>query len=531
MTKSSKVLESKASSEAKEEVLVFSLDADGALFNRKYVASIEAPKIHDVIRYNPILIKQIHHLIEKNNSTVPPIFTIGSMRQSQLIDKHNMQINNTDSVFRVLPIIVEHFHDTMDRKVLAMDTCLFSDYFSDTLIGRNFDDTKSEIRCPMDSSKFLHLYAQMHRAATLNKNKKISFHFYDDIPDILYDLQTLFLNNKELLPANVTLHLHRYNGKELTDYADPVKGVGVIDSRYDKNVVSMVRHIGEKKFAEGAVNVAALISADSRLLNVLKNPLKAYSNFFGYKTIGEKVKGWIHDKTQVDYNDAFTILTCHTLNDNSVRVLHGYRYVGIKPLLEEERLEEYFLTLLKKVTLGSFYRSLEFLTHQLPNKKMPGIDEDKIEEYKHRFLQYQLNHLHEVALHQGALAKDPVIADKSNSENYYKSICLGIQQIICGTKWDINVGGEEVPSYISGRQNVVGKNMLKMLVEIEGALRNQKTWEATFRKIWEIGQKAQPGHWFRHPQLQLFYNAFTADALEKYTFKPVEQGLKKLLSA
>lgn len=89
-----------------------------------------------------------------------------------------------------------------------------------------------------DANKISLIYAQMHHAATKNPNDTIQFDFYDDKDSLLKVLEVFYTDYPELIPTNVTLRVHLYNGGEDQLYFEQ-PGQGLADLDYYSSVRKM----------------------------------------------------------------------------------------------------------------------------------------------------------------------------------------------------------------------------------------------------------------------------------------------------
>lgn len=95
-----------------------------------------------------------------------------------------------------------------------------------------------------DYKKLKLVYAQMHRAAVLNPLENIIYDFVDDEP-LIDELHNFFTDHPVLIPHNVTLRLHRYDGshdeynKVIIENKNAICGTGEIDENYENSVSFM----------------------------------------------------------------------------------------------------------------------------------------------------------------------------------------------------------------------------------------------------------------------------------------------------
>ncbi len=85
----------------------------------------------------------------------------------------------------------------------------------------------------------------MHKIAAENPKAVITFNFYDDSKSILRCLGEFFKNNPDLIPPNITLNLHWYNGdpyeKEQPILLDSISASP--NSRIDRQFENSIKEI------------------------------------------------------------------------------------------------------------------------------------------------------------------------------------------------------------------------------------------------------------------------------------------------
>lgn len=243
----------------KNNILVISTDFDGCWFHNHGRLS-EASR-DPLIEHNPVILEKIKSKIKKGGFD-KVTFMIGSNRQSQPVDSRNSQYNSTPSCFYALNKICQHIRQAISRDTIefSVDTYLLSDTFGSTSIGENFNNAlihKQNYKFSdwfFDESKLTILYAQMHKIASENPDSKIRFSFYEDRyyqpqgklldpQDILHALMSFFKSNSDLIPNNITLTLHHYDGLNYTNVAR-ISGKGLIDEHYQNSIKTMVECAG-----------------------------------------------------------------------------------------------------------------------------------------------------------------------------------------------------------------------------------------------------------------------------------------------
>lgn len=101
------------------------------------------------------------------------------------------------------------------------------------------NNAREGIMSLFDKSKITLLYQQMHRARELNPGQT-EFHFRDDsYANILVPLQKFFKDNPDLIPKDMTLHIHHYMHGVTYDQSDlkPIEGTGVADPHYKETML------------------------------------------------------------------------------------------------------------------------------------------------------------------------------------------------------------------------------------------------------------------------------------------------------
>ncbi|MBA2657207.1 MAG: hypothetical protein H0U70_09560 [Tatlockia sp.] len=220
-------------------IRVLSFDFDGCLFHSEYIKSTNK----DVIVHNSDFLAQI----AQENLNFSKVYTmVGSTRQSHQIDLTNSKIGNKGSCYPAIKQINEHLKTELDDFLLA-------DIFGGLPEGSSFKKamdpnyTGSYSDWLYDETKFLILYAQMHKMASKHPEEMISFDFYDDRslnpnekPNVLMNLKKYFSQYPELIPSNVSLNLNHYEGKNTT-LLEQIKGQGFIDETYGETVKEIAR--------------------------------------------------------------------------------------------------------------------------------------------------------------------------------------------------------------------------------------------------------------------------------------------------
>lgn len=157
------------------------------------------------------------------------ILFVGSNRQYIVLDDiNNYNINKNGSAFtgliKICDCLQEQFKLENIRGGLFYDKFLQGDMQNGLPYGTTFDQqlinygltkaTKQNFveKTFFDESKFVFLYAQMHKVAAQYPNDLIFFDFVDDKHSILSELRDLFETYPELLPPNLVFNLYKYEG-------------------------------------------------------------------------------------------------------------------------------------------------------------------------------------------------------------------------------------------------------------------------------------------------------------------------------
>src|SRR3990167_2496951 len=223
---------------------VRSVDADGCVFNEKFFASQADDRL---IVANERLLAAISSEIsdEKYDGIV---WMVGSNRQSSEADIENSGWGK-GSFYPVLQTLCDEVNKRVPHWPSRVDGYLLADTYGDKPAGENFAQSIAEAQYDFskwlfDKTKLTILYAQMHKIASENPQAAIDFDFYDDVNEpILQGLKRFFAANPDLIPRNVKLRLHRYNGNELEKIAEQ-QGTGDIDANYQNNIKLMATCAG-----------------------------------------------------------------------------------------------------------------------------------------------------------------------------------------------------------------------------------------------------------------------------------------------
>ncbi len=214
-----------------------SFDADNCLFHAGYKPTqqeILSGQSKQVVTRNLPLLNNLRAQAKNFKET---IVLVGSLRQSDSIDKFNAKKGRTESIFKAIPKVSNYIGATLN-------TFLLTDIYANYPPGKAFDcavnhPKTQQAKCVADETKVSILYAQVHHLANLHPNETILFEFYDDRgcrswhagKDILEHLHDYFRHFPELLPYNVTLRLNHYEGAKVTPFR-AIQGTGFIDANY-----------------------------------------------------------------------------------------------------------------------------------------------------------------------------------------------------------------------------------------------------------------------------------------------------------
>ena len=254
------------------KILVHSNDADHSLFHAGYSKARREGDTNPVISSNQMLLdKMKKQQTEGNYSKV--IMAIGSNRQDYAVDYLNSHNNNgvrvTESVFSAIESIATHLGAEYDPTTMADITKSRPDGVTAYLIQENKINDPNSPEWVFDNTKTSILYAQMQKVANAHPGDEITYNFYDDNTDILASLQTIFKKFPHLIPNNVTLQLHTYNGSLLTDKA-PIAGTGRINADYRNTVNNMGTLITSVSSARSPQNERQLAPILTRHLDDLE---------------------------------------------------------------------------------------------------------------------------------------------------------------------------------------------------------------------------------------------------------------------
>jgi hypothetical protein len=215
-----------------ETLDVFSFDFDGCLWGgtRTRTTPSGLIKLHE-----PLLKTLAKKVTDDKCSEV--IVMIGTNRQSRIHDLLISNHNKSPSCFPAYHELNNQFAKMIDPVPCKLDPHLMTDTQHGLKSGESYSKAaipnEKHPTCVFDHTKVTLLLLQMQKIASENPNKKINYHFIDDRLDILNQLKNVFEHHPDLIPSNVTLHLHRY--KYLQSSPTPIfstQGTGRIDINY-----------------------------------------------------------------------------------------------------------------------------------------------------------------------------------------------------------------------------------------------------------------------------------------------------------
>ncbi len=224
----------------------------------KYKASRDKNGQHLFENNEPL----INKILELSKQHQKAIILVGSNRQSLEIDRFNrwkFPYANTGNCFKGTDNLTRYLNSQIPD-MFTFNHFLLEDVYQSLTIGTTMlDDALSKSnkkidgkrrepirkyneRC-FDPTKTTLIYAQMQEMAKqIKEGDTGEFHFYDDIDVILFMVHGAFSRHPELIPSNITLHLHLWgnptdvNETHITkfkDYANPIQGKGMPLENYD----------------------------------------------------------------------------------------------------------------------------------------------------------------------------------------------------------------------------------------------------------------------------------------------------------
>jgi len=239
----------------KQEIALYSFDFDGCILNNNYRQGDGEIAVR-IVRSNVHLFNVIADQIKQRKFLDVTIMS-ASLRQSYEIEMKNSRADYFASGVKSFP----HFKHVCGSISLlsGMDCCLdmtlMQDLCNDKKAGdchASYDAANRDpsIKWIGDDTKVTIIYAQAHKIASENPAAIITYNVYDDRTDILTKIKEFYAAYPHILPHNIVLNLHHYDGSTLTTiwkekYSDKlvennsVKGSGLIDFNYRKTLKSI----------------------------------------------------------------------------------------------------------------------------------------------------------------------------------------------------------------------------------------------------------------------------------------------------
>lgn len=219
-------------------------DVDGCLYHKLKQGERDGANVHQwLIDSNKAFLEsQIAEVKADKYDKV--IVAYGTNRQSRRVDDY-AGLFRGGSCTPVLPILQSYLAGNLNCPVVA-DPFWMADIYGGKSAGTSYKlalmdrqkipHKEQHSLWMFDVSKVSLLYAQIHRAATLNPDaKQLDVDFYDDTYEILNQLEVFFKVYPQLLPKNVTLRLHHYAGEKVSKPC-VIKGEGIVDKNYEWSV-------------------------------------------------------------------------------------------------------------------------------------------------------------------------------------------------------------------------------------------------------------------------------------------------------
>ena len=274
--------ESNSVGSKRKKIVISSLDGDDCLFHRNGYLEENS----NVLEQNYLLFAHLQdQLKDKDKGTL----YVGSNRQSLPIDILNSRPSGNgrtarprrESFLKIFPMIADVLKRASGKDV-NYSRQLLPDIVSSLPTGTTYYSALKEYEdnpnistdeplqykyrhplCPMDESKILLLYSQMHDAALANPNCDITFNFYDDGENLLKNLYYMYSTYPKLIPKNISLNLFLYNGtaaptpvkvfnqqdpSELFE-SKPLSGEGSVNANYRHDIKSLF-YLGSKEQRE-----------------------------------------------------------------------------------------------------------------------------------------------------------------------------------------------------------------------------------------------------------------------------------------
>ncbi|OGT45025.1 MAG: hypothetical protein A3E83_05945 [Gammaproteobacteria bacterium RIFCSPHIGHO2_12_FULL_41_20] len=229
----------------RQRINVRSVDFDGCIFNEDYCRNPQDSK--RLLAYNETFLKTVSQEIRGNHYN-DVIWMVGSSRQDKGTDMLNA-LHNKGSCFPALNRLCAEMQHRVPQTPCRVDRYLLADAYGNQPPGENFTRALGNAsdypfsEWLFDETKFSILYAQIHKIASENPDADVDYDFYDDREDILTSLQAIFTKHPDLIPHNVKLRLHHYDGRNIRQHI-AIQGSGTIDNNYHNNVKFLAQCAG-----------------------------------------------------------------------------------------------------------------------------------------------------------------------------------------------------------------------------------------------------------------------------------------------
>lgn len=217
------------------------------------------------VKANPVLISYIWNQIRGYGGAV---VALGSNRQSKRIDSHNSERKLTGSIYFDLRYIVAHLNKikAADAPEIKLDMFTTTDIHAKKPLGNTYqkiiENALEHDPGVFDQTKLSVLYSILHHVrVTEPLYERIDAIFIDDILRIIQASFAVFDAQRALLPESVMLQMKRYCQGIFHEYFG-VKGTGIVDKFYPKNVRLMARLCNDKVKEDRNIDAAAQLNVE-----------------------------------------------------------------------------------------------------------------------------------------------------------------------------------------------------------------------------------------------------------------------------
>lgn len=272
----------------KSRINVQSVSFDGSVFNagfypadtaseeeRSEFRQSEEARFKRLYEQNIILVHQMVAYIHRQYDET--VFMVGSARQSIFYDALNPESNKgAGSCYPYLFQLCNRVAEFVGEDKLRVDPYLLADTFGQLPFGASMNaflnGEKNFVHYEWlpDTSKLIILYAQMHKIASENEGAEVVFDYYLYDRNVINKLHVFFENNPDLMPGNLRLRLHEYNGVEIK-HKTSVQGSGGIDYNFNQNVIYMIECAGINPQVLFNNHVMDALLSNNRLSTFRKN--------------------------------------------------------------------------------------------------------------------------------------------------------------------------------------------------------------------------------------------------------------------